>query len=106
MPKWLARFFRIKTVQSIPCARCGEEIHPGDAVASYRMEKAAAQEGAFRTPKGSYLGCMRMSCCPSGGFFSGHWLGHNRGGFSPMYDGGSAVSEAFRTGKVIVMNFK
>jgi hypothetical protein len=70
------------------------------------MEAGAVQEGSFRTSKGSYLGCMRMNCCPSGGFFSGHWLGHNRGGFRSMYDGDSAVVESFRTGKVIVMNFK
>lgn len=85
--------------------RCGLNIYPGSGVVVYNVEGGFIRD-AFRTPGGGYLGCLRMKCCPSGGLFAGHWMGYDRGGFRPAFNGGSAAEEAFRTGKTVIVNLK
>ncbi len=90
---------------SIRCASCRHIILPGDGVALYVNDKSFDQAIAHKVKTGetkSVLGCLRMDCCPSGGFFAGHWTEE---GFKPAHDSGlSAAAEAFATGKVVISN--
>ncbi len=87
----------------IRCCLCGYSIGPGDKVALYNY-------GTFRTDatkvgegeRAQFVGCLRSDCCPSGGFFGGHWT---RDGFKPAFEGGGCMAaEVMRTGKTIVVN--
>lgn len=86
----------------IHCALCGLPVMPGDPVALY-----AGPKKAFRKEKGwvvkhldgQAIGCLRWDCCPSGGFFAGHWDGER---VRSAFAGGSAAGEALRTGQVVV----
>jgi len=84
----------------IRCALCGHFISPGMPVAAYGEGSDIRVEWATRIPDGGYIGCMRWDCCPSGGFFAGHWLG--RGGFRPAFEHGCAAAEAMATGEMVV----
>lgn len=88
---------------SIRCVLCGGVILPGDGVATY-MDDASFKE-AWKTRIGKdglgVLGCLSMDCCPSGGFFSGHWTLE---GYRPAYAHGSAMAEAMATGKPVIGN--
>ena len=84
----------------IRCALCGHFILPGDSVACYGSGSDIRDEWATRTPDGGYIGCMRWDCCPSGGFFAGHWQG--REGFKPAFEHGCAAAQAMATGETIV----
>lgn len=87
----------------IHCAVCGRVIFPGDAVAVYDNDASfnkawvtAADEKAT-----GVIGCLRMDCCPSGGFFAGHWNGRS---FEPAFVHGNAALEAFFTGQVVIVS--
>lgn len=62
----------------IRCALCGRVILPGDGVAVYDDDPGfnrawvTSLSGAT-TP--TVIGCIRMDCCPSGGFYAGNWSG-------------------------------
>lgn len=83
----------------IRCALCGFGIMPGDRVAAY------ADNGKFKKEwkttigdgeKKGVIGCMRWECCPSGGFFAGHWMGDH---FVSAFAAGCMVAEVFQAGK-------
>ncbi len=86
----------------IRCALCGHFILPGQAVAVYGGGCELKQKWSTRTPDGGYIGCMRWDCCPSGGFYAGHWFG--RDGFRPAFRHGCAAAEAMATGKPVFGN--
>jgi len=87
----------------IRCALCGHHIMPGEPVALY------VDDGGFNpkwmTKLGrDVVGCLRWDCCPSGGFFSGHWDGEK---VLPAFgEYGSAVEQAFKTGQVVCGNIE
>ncbi len=90
---------------AIRCAKCGFAIMPGDGVALYCFNKKLFKKTAWITLVGDdkekdVIGCLRWDCCPSGGFFAGHWTGER---FKPAFVGGSAAAEAMRTGKVVIV---
>jgi len=78
------------------CSLCGRAIWPGEGVALYGPSNQFKTEWNTEVASGS-IGCLRMDCCPSGGFFAGHWTGQ---GFKPAFgDGATAVEQAIRTGQ-------
>lgn len=88
----------------IRCVICGFAIWPGDPVAVYadsRKFKKEWKTTVSKDKKDRVIGCMRWECCPSGGFFSGHWMGNH---FAPAFTTGSAAAEAFLTGKPVLVN--
>lgn len=90
----------------IRCAKCGFHIMPGDGVALYCYDKKLFKKSERITFVGEgdekgVIGCMRWDCCPSGGFFAGHWTGDH---FQSAFAGGSAAGEALRTGQVVIGN--
>jgi hypothetical protein len=92
---WLNRFKEHTT----RCVLCGLPIFPGEGVALY-SEKSPDLMLKQGTKVGeSYIGCLRWDCCPSGGFFAGHWTEE---GFKPLYPEGLTAAElTFKTGSVI-----
>jgi len=91
---------------TIRCAKCGFVIMPGDGVALYCYDRKLFKKTGWITFVGegrekSVIGCLRWDCCPSGGFFAGHWTGDQ---FQSAFAGGSAAAEAMRTGQVVVSN--
>lgn len=90
---------------TIRCAACRLSILPGEGVAIYLNDEHFDQTIAHKIQEGDVvrvLGCLRMDCCPTGGYFAGHWTEQ---GFKPAFDEGrSAASEAFTTGKVVISN--
>lgn len=110
LPAWLRRFFAPKQCSTckfgdglkaaILCAYCDEVIFPGDPVSTY-FPGGSLHEGfearATRTRSG-FVGCMRMDCCPSGGFFAGHW---DLDRIVSPFSTGSAASEAFASGQTV-----
>jgi hypothetical protein len=85
----------------IRCALCGLPIFPGEGVALY--SRASSQYKSIATKVGkNFIGCLRWECCPSGGFYAGHWTGEN--GFRPAYGGDTAVGHAYATGKPVIVN--
>lgn len=67
----------------ISCALCGLYIAPGDPIALYNASNEYvnpwAQIHIDPNQNRWAIGCMRWDCCPSGGFFAGHWLGIGHG---------------------------
>lgn len=86
---------------AIRCCLCGGAITPGDGVASYHKDNPINHEAA--TFVGDYaLGCLRMGCCPSGAFFSGHWTEE---GFKPLFpEGLTAGQMVMATGGTVFVN--
>jgi len=86
---------------TIRCALCGFAIFPGEPVALYGGPKSSFRGTAGTAEHdGQYVGCLRCDCCPSGGFFAGHWDGQR---VVPAFaGGGSAAAEAMRTGQTVV----
>lgn len=84
----------------IRCVLCGNPIYPGSSIAAYGdMEDFKEEWKTYTTEeKHSVVGCMSMECCPSGGFFAGHWTGQE---VNSPFAHGSAAAEAFATGKVV-----
>jgi hypothetical protein len=65
-------YFEMMKKHTIRCCLCGGSIMPGEGVAIYDPRSEGVSETAT-LHEGAALGCLRMSCCPSGGFFAGHW---------------------------------
>lgn len=87
--------------ESIRCVLCGLAILPGHPVACYGGGEGLRTDIATRTDKGDWLGCLRWNCCPSGGFFAGHWNGKK---FIGAFDEGrAAAAEVFATGKAVAV---
>jgi hypothetical protein len=87
----------------IRCAACGFSIWPDEPVAVYGNNGSFKKERCTTTSGGGgVLGCMRMNCCPSGGFFAGRWNGQT---LVPRFrGGGSLASQVMATGKAMVVN--
>jgi len=84
---------------AIRCCLCGGAILPGEPVALYSGGRGINKKMATRVGK-EFVGCLAWECCPSGGFFSGHW---SQDGFKPTFASGNSVAaEVFATGKAIV----
>ncbi len=85
----------------IRCAVCGHGIFPGEPVALYSDDARFNEKWKTKIDQG-VIGCMRMNCCPSGGFFAGHWSGKE---FVPAFgDTRSVAEEVFRTGQTILVS--
>lgn len=69
-PECLIFMFQRQTTR---CALCGHTICPGDDVALYDENDALPYTYVSTKIGDSFVGCMRDDCCPSGGFFAGHW---------------------------------
>ncbi|MBP6859706.1 MAG: hypothetical protein KBC69_03765 [Candidatus Magasanikbacteria bacterium] len=84
----------------IRCAQCGFGIRPGEAVALYTAESVNSAWATYVGERAKLvIGCMRWDCCPSGGFFAGHWTGKH---FQAAFEGGgTAAAEVFRTGEAV-----
>lgn len=66
----------------IRCALCGLPIYPGEGVAIYYKDSGAVVlENPVLVGKDGVIGCLRWDCCPSGGFFAGHW---SLDGYQPL----------------------
>lgn len=65
----------------IRCCSCRLPIFPDGPVALYSSGPIFKDIGTRISEDGPYMGCLRWDCCPSGGFFSGHWNGKE---FVPM----------------------
>ncbi len=84
----------------IRCALCGLPIFPGEGVALYGGGGGLRLDIATRVGD-SVIGCLRWDCCPSGGFFAGHWT---EDGFKPAFDGETGAEKAFSTESMVVGN--
>jgi hypothetical protein len=86
---------------AIHCALCGLPIFRGEPVALYGGPKSAfrKEKGWVVKHHGQAVGCVRWGCCPSGGFFAGHWDGK---AVHSAFQHGSAAAEALATGKMVV----
>jgi len=82
----------------IRCALCGYPIAPGHPVALYGITSEGVRPDAT-VVRDAVVGCLSMSCCPSGGFFAGHWTGI---GVQSPWDGGTIAEAAMKTGEVQV----
>ncbi|MEK7620145.1 MAG: hypothetical protein AAB413_02825 [Patescibacteria group bacterium] len=110
-PRWLQRFFAPKRCvlcqfkaefdAAIQCAYCDEVIFRGDPVSIYEPadELPEGFEARATHTAGGFVGCMCMDCCPTGGFFAGHWVGN---GVRSPFSAGSAAAQAFTSGDVVV----
>ncbi len=85
----------------IRCVLCGFGIFPGDPVALYVNDRRFRKEWSTHIENDQVLGCLRWDCCPSGGFFGGHWTGE---AFKSAFGGNTAVAQAYATGTTIVVN--
>jgi hypothetical protein len=86
------------------CALCGLPIYPGDGVAVYAYARQFKKKPwVYRVgPDGeAVLGCTRWECCPSGGFFAGHWDGEK---FVSAFDGKSMAEAVMSDGRSRIVN--
>ncbi len=89
----------------IRCCRCGCAIMPGQAVAAYDDDGSFKKAWSTVMPGGGcVIGCMRMDCCPSGGFFVGHWS--SQGVRSAFGGHMNAIALVMATGKPVVVNIQ
>ena len=73
--------------QATRCALCGHVICLGDGVALYGDNDALPYKHVSTKVGDAFVGCMRWDCCPSGGFFAGHWTEEGfKSAFSPTAD--------------------
>lgn len=56
----------------IRCALCGLPIVPHAPIALYRADSEGVRPDATKIGN-NVVGCLRWECCPSAGFFVGHW---------------------------------
>lgn len=63
--------------EAIRCCLCGFAILPGEPIAVYNVDSVQPKDFDFTIIDGCSLGCMMWDCCPSGGFFAGHWTGNS-----------------------------
>lgn len=88
----------------IRCSLCGLPIFPGNGVALYHESSEGLKHKDVSVRVGeSYIGCLRWDCCPSGGFFAGHW---SEDGFKPAFQGpdDTVIAEVMRTGQPVIRN--
>ena len=97
------RFEELKKL-FIRCVLCGEVIMPGEPVAVYWKRNKGMRKKIGMLVGENYLGCMAWDCCPSGGFWGGHWT--ENGFVSAFSDGGSVADEVMRTGRAVVGNIE
>jgi len=90
---------------AIRCCACGFVILPGDPVAVYMnsREMNAAWKTHPEDDQKRVIGCLRWNCACTGAAFCGHWTGAEIKYAFPH--GGSAMEEAFTTGKAVVGTF-
>ena len=84
---------------AIRCCLCGYAIIPGDAVAAYRKSSPAINQEVATFVGDNALGCLLWDCCPTGGFFAGHWTAE---GFRPAFDEGTAADSTFSSGQGMI----
>lgn len=86
---------------TIRCAACGADIAPGSPVALYSdSSKSLGRRDVGRKVGNSWIGCMLWDCCPSGGFYAGHWTAR---GFMPAFASGLAAAvHAAQTGEMLI----
>lgn len=87
----------------IRCGLCGLPIMPGDGVALYSDNRKTFKDRTRVTLSGgSVVGCLAMNCCPSGGFYAGHWTGTK---VKSAFEGGLSAAElAMKTGKTVIVD--
>jgi len=91
---------------SIRCCMCGHPIMPGDGIALYSGFNKPDKQ-AWKTPyvmvanEKRWIGCLNMNCCPSGGFFGGHFT---KDGIRSAFGGNVAAVEALQSGKLVIGN--
>lgn len=89
------------------CGRCGHVIMPGNGVATYDVHSSFEQKPGVeiidhQDGSRSAMGCLRMRCCPSGGFYSGHWTGTK---FEPAFpDNSSSIMALQPNGDAVVIH--
>jgi hypothetical protein len=92
-------FFEEVKKSAIRCCLCGYAILPGDGVALYRKDSEGVHKDIATFVGDSAIGCLLWDCCPSGGFFAGHWTSD---GFKSLFpDNRTAVEEAFCSKKIV-----
>ncbi len=74
---------------TIRCALCRLIILPGDGVALYGQE-GPVHMGIATKVGTAVIGCMRIACCPSGGFFAGNWTEE---GFKSKFESNKTAAE-------------
>jgi hypothetical protein len=84
----------------IRCAVCGFAILPGSPVALY-SGGPIREDIATKTPDGAFIGCLRWDCCPSGGFFAGHWDGKQ---FVSAFGGMTAAEQVMHSGETMIIS--
>lgn len=89
---------------SIRCCFCGHIILPGESVPVYSPDSPGViAEYATSVDEGrGVIGCLRWGCCPSAGFFAGHWTEQ---GFRPAFEGRSFSEDVAREGGPRVASF-
>ena len=87
----------------IRCCACGHVIMPGEGVAAYGNDGSFNAAWCTELPDGkTVLGCMRRECCPSGGFFAGHW---SSSGFRPAFgEYSSLAAKVIAMGKPVAVH--
>ena len=93
-------FEKIKKA-TIRCCLCGNAILPGDGIALYHKSSENIRADTATFVGDSAVGCLLWDCCPSGGFFAGHWTFE---GFESAFDVQSAAGKAFSTGQPVITN--
>lgn len=86
---------------SIQCCLCGRPIIPGDGVALYHKDSKGIKKEWATYVGDSAIGCLRRNCCPSGGFFAGHWT---EKGFKSAFEGRTVAEKAWQTGETQIEN--
>lgn len=86
------------------CALCGLPIMPGSPVALYGGPNAAFNKAWTTEVDGQAMGCMRWDCCPSGGFFAGHWTGEKFRSAFGANAGMVAAAAAMETGNMVIVS--
>ena len=75
--------FAVKIGQTaIRCCKCGKTILIDDPVSLYPKGSDVVNNDIAEYAEEYAIGCLRIECCPSGGFFAGHWTTI---GFKPAF---------------------
>ncbi|MBI4437612.1 hypothetical protein HY631_01535 [Candidatus Uhrbacteria bacterium] len=92
---------------AIECACCHHVIFRGDPVSAYFFTGETPPKGfdearATRTRNG-FVGCMGWECCPTSGFFAGHWTTE---GILTPFSTGSLAAQALVEGNIVVSDIE
>lgn len=71
------------------CSVCAIGILPGSGVALYAESSTLPHKDKSTKVRESYIGCLMWDCCPSGGFFAGHWT---EKGFKSAFESGNSIA--------------